>query len=236
MSDDSFGKAGIESPRETAPAPVAKGNSKTVYAIAVLFPALLLGGLGLSGLFRKPSDLPVLNEVPTFTFRESRGRDVGLADLRGKVWIAAFIFTTCANTCPTMTAQMQKIEAALAASPSDVRLVSFTVDPDRDTESVLQTYAQRAGAGERWLFLRGPRDAVYTLAHKGFWLGGVAPGLAPAPPDPTTPPGAEPIPHSRYFALVDKASRIRAYFDGTDPDSLKPLVAAARALLAESAP
>jgi cytochrome oxidase Cu insertion factor (SCO1/SenC/PrrC family) len=95
---------------------------------------------------------------------------VTLADLRDKVWVADFIYTTCTDTCPLQTARMAKMQQAFAREP-DFRLVSISVDPTRDTVAVLGQYADRFAADrERWLFLTGPQAAIYALVRDGFKL------------------------------------------------------------------
>jgi protein SCO1/2 len=207
---------------------------------AALVPAALLAGLGIAGLLRiersrRAAALPVVRPVPPFTFTERNGRTVSRDDLLGRVWIADFIFTSCAATCPAMTAQMTRLQDALPTAGREVALVSFTVDPDRDSLEALQAYAGKNGAQENWLFLRGPKEAVTRLSREGFLLGaGPVPGAAEAEA-PRPEPGTEPIAHDRHFALVDREGRIRGYYDGVDGERVDALARDARALLSERA-
>jgi cytochrome oxidase Cu insertion factor (SCO1/SenC/PrrC family) len=167
--------------------------------------------------------LPVLGEVPDFSLIEANGQPLRRRDLQGRVWIASFIFTHCAGTCPIMTFHMKKLQAELPAR-DDLRLVSFTVDPDRDTPEVLQAYAKREGADTtRWLFLTGEKKPIHELAQKGFRLA-VAEGQGSE---------EEPILHSTKFVLVDKQARIRGYYDGNDNAACALLVRDAQAILLE---
>ncbi len=114
--------------------------------------------------------LKVFGTVPDFSLIQRDGRQVTLADLRGKVWITNFIYTHCTDTCPLQSAQMARLQEELKTEP-DFRLVSITVDPEQDTPETLSEYATRFGANrERWLFLTGNKRAVYTLAVEGFRL------------------------------------------------------------------
>ena len=172
---------------------------------------------------RAQSRLPVLGNVPDFMLVERSGTDVALSDLLGRVWVADFIFTHCAGPCPLLSAQMQALQAPLKEMP-DARLVSFSVDPERDTPGALSEYAHRYLADEdRWLFLTGDKARVYSVIREGFQLGvgGVE-------------EGTDQIMHSLRFALVDKKGRVRAYFDGTDPGLPKKLLPELRMLLKES--
>src|SRR5262245_19187202 len=127
--------------------------------------------------------LPVYASVPDFTLTDQRGRPVRKADLEGKVWIASLIFTTCHNECPLMTAEMAQLQSDLAYVP-DLRLVSISVDPDRDTPAVLSEYAERFNADpQRWFFLTGDKRTIYRLASEGFRLGIVDPA-EPSQPSP----------------------------------------------------
>lgn len=146
--------------------------------------------------------------VPDFSLTERNGETVGLKDLQGKIWIADFIYTTCTDTCPLQTASMAKLQDEFAAKP-EVRLVSFTVDPERDTPQVLSLYADKHRAdAERWYFLTGQRDRIIRLIRDGFHL-----SVATLP---TESDASGMIPHSPRFVLVDKQGRIRGYYDSRD--------------------
>jgi cytochrome oxidase Cu insertion factor (SCO1/SenC/PrrC family) len=122
-------------------------------------------------LARTVPRLPVYGALPDFALVERSGRPVRRSDLEGKLWVASFIFTNCADECPPMTAEMARLQADVAAV-EDIRLVSITVDPERDTPAVLSRYAERFTANpERWLFLTGDKEAIYRLAREGFHLG-----------------------------------------------------------------
>jgi cytochrome oxidase Cu insertion factor (SCO1/SenC/PrrC family) len=119
--------------------------------------------------------------LPDFALTDQRGRPVHRADLQGNVWVASFMYTGCADECPVMTAEMARLQSDLAAIP-DVRLVSISVDPDRDTPAILSQYAARFDADpDRWLFLTGDKRAIFRLAREGFRLGIVDPAERSAP-------------------------------------------------------
>jgi cytochrome oxidase Cu insertion factor (SCO1/SenC/PrrC family) len=159
-----------------------------------LLGAVLVGvvGLGLwSLLWQEPTHqllpgalsarLPVYGTVPDFGLIDQRGHPVQRSDLGGKIWIANFIFTYCPDECPLMTAEMGQLQSDLADVP-DLRLVSITVDPERDTPAVLSRFAERFHADPaRWIFLTGDKRAIYRLAREGFRLGIVDPTEHPHP-------------------------------------------------------
>jgi protein SCO1/2 len=133
--------------------------------------------------------------------------------LRGKVWIADFIFTNCAGPCPRMSAQMRQVEQALLPDIKDLRLVSFTVDPARDTPEVLAKYAERYQAQPGvWFFLTGTQATLHNLARNVFLLGDVNGDLE----------------HSTRFVLIDRKSRVRGYYLTSDEDALPRLIADAK--------
>jgi protein SCO1 len=146
--------------------------------------------------------------VPEFTLTERDGSIVTLQQLRGKIWVADFIYTSCTDTCPLQSAMMAKLQQEYATKP-DFQLVSFTVDPDRDTPQVLTSYAMNFQAdGKRWYFLTGQRDRIVRLVEEGFHLA-VASFSSDADP-------AGIIGHSPRFVLVDKDARIRGYYDSQE--------------------
>jgi len=109
--------------------------------------------------------------VPDFALVERSGRRIGLEDLRGMVWVANFIYTECAETCPLQSLEVARLQQDFAAAPA-ARFTSITVDPDHDTPAVLAQYARRYRAHpERWLFLAGSKAAIFALAKDGFKLG-----------------------------------------------------------------
>ncbi len=150
--------------------------------------------------------------APEFQLTAQDGKTVTNADLKGKVWVANFIFTRCAGPCPVMTSRMAEINQALARKAKDVELVSITVDPEYDTPQVLKEYGERAGADPaKWKFLTGPKDQVEAVVQKGFLQ-----ALAKEP-------SGIPI-HSTRFVLVDRDGWMRGFQDGNDPEIVQKLL------------
>jgi cytochrome oxidase Cu insertion factor (SCO1/SenC/PrrC family) len=166
-------------------------------------------------------------ELPAFSLVDQHGRTLGSAELAGSPWIADFIFTRCAGTCPGMTARMARLQSKV---PAGTRLVSITVDPAHDTTEVLGRYAATFEAGAAWHFLTGPRESLYALAVDGFKLQAME---VPAEQQKAGV-GDGPFLHSSKFALVDGIGRVRGYYDSTDPDALDRLVDDTSRLAAES--
>jgi protein SCO1/2 len=144
---------------------------------------------------------------------------LNLSGLAGRVWIADFIYTTCAGPCPLLSANMAGLQKKL---PPAIGLLSFTVDPDNDTPQVLADYARRFGADpKRWLFVTGPQAAQVRLLREGF--------LLPAVASPGAPAGQN-VSHSTKMVLIDAQGRIRGYYDGDDAASLDKIAVDARSL------
>src|SRR5262245_6698795 len=87
---------------------------------------------------KREPELTKYYPLPDFSLTDQTDKTVTLADLKGKVWVADFIFTNCGGTCPMMTGQMRKLQGLV---PADIRMVSITVDPSRDTSKALAAYA-----------------------------------------------------------------------------------------------
>jgi len=157
--------------------------------------------------------------VPEFQLTDQRGGVFNSSALAGKVWVADFIFTTCTSFCPRMSSQMHQVQSAVLKVP-DVRLISFTVDPVRDTPPVLARYATLFHAAPKiWYFLTGPQPALQHLDRDVFKLGNVDGSLV----------------HSTRFVLVDANEHIRGYYDTSEKGSIPRLVADIHLLLRERA-
>ena len=200
---------------------------------------LLIGGIALAlGAGCKPKDdSPIVMltppkqagaadlqrywQVPDFSLTERSGAAVTLADLKGKVWVADFFYSTCPGPCPMMTSRLSEIHKQLAGE-GDVRVVSISTDPTKDTPEVLQAYAKNFGASDRWLFLTGDKDAIFSLAQQGFKLSVTE-----------DPAAAEPITHSTKLVLVDRTGTVRGLYEGVGEDDSDRLVKDIQRLLAE---
>src|SRR2546423_897390 len=159
--------------------------------------------------------------VPGFQLLNQNGQPFGSAQLAGKIWIADFVYTTCPGPCPMISSRMSELQKPL--EKTDVHLVSFSVDPEKDRPEVLRSYAERLQAQSgRWDFLTGAKSAIYKLSHDGFKLA-VSDGS-----------DAEGIPvHSTRMVLVDRHGEIRGYYDAAEADAMTKLLADANHLLRE---
>ena len=109
-----------------------------------------------------------IGPAPAFTLTAQDGRRVSLAELRGKVVAVTFIYASCVDTCPLLTAKMAGLRAKLGSDFGPrVAFVSVTVDPERDTPDVLRRYADRYGAtGPGWWFLTGSPAEIAGVTRR----------------------------------------------------------------------
>ncbi|MCZ7677247.1 MAG: SCO family protein [Sandaracinaceae bacterium] len=130
---------------------------------AALAAALSVIAVLATGCGEEP--LPELLPIGEFALVDQDGEDVTNADLRGKVWIVDFVFTSCPDVCPVLTTQMANLHRRIDAG--DVRFVSVSVDPAEDTPERLREYAARFGADtSRWSFLDHARPRLDARDHR----------------------------------------------------------------------
>lgn len=145
--------------------------------------------------------------APAFSLTDQQGATVTEQTFAGKVWLADFMFTTCTDICPMLTANMAEVAARYAGDPT-VHFVSFTVDPATDTPPVLAAYAEKYHAdAQRWSFLTGPMDQVRQTVVDGFKQSLDREGEGEAAT----------ILHGSRFVVVDKKGHIRGFPDPKEP-------------------
>jgi protein SCO1 len=170
--------------------------------------ALFAMAVAMMGCSR-PAPLTVLGEVPQFDLVSESGQRFDSHSLDGRIWVADFIYTTCDGPCPMMSSYMRRLQDQTAAEFPDVRFVSFTVDPARDTPPVLAEYAGRYKRDpNRWFFLTGDQASLNEVSLKGFKLQTVDGSMT----------------HSTRFTLVDGQRRIRGYYVSGEDGFLSKLI------------
>ena len=162
--------------------------------------------------------------IPDFSFTDQNGKTFGSDDLKGKIYVANFFFTSCPTICPKMQTLVKKLhDQDDFKTLEDLKIVSFTVDPDNDTSQKLKQFEAEVHAdGNRWKFLTGNRDSIYALAYKGY--------MANAMPDSAAPGG---FLHSDLVFLIDRDKRIRGIYEGTNSLDMKRLIDETKVLIAE---
>ncbi|MBI4425700.1 MAG: SCO family protein [Elusimicrobia bacterium] len=186
-------------------------GAKTAAALALW--TLGVFALAARGALRGRGGIAAAWPIPEFqlTAVDAQGeRALGRKDLLGRPWVANFVFTNCDGPCPMLMAGMSELQDTL---PEAFRLVSFTVDPDRDDAAALRRYGAAFGAqAGRWIFLRGSKATLYKVIFEGFKQAVLE--------DPKAPSGSRVV-HSTRFALVDKDGVVRGVYEQDDLESLR---------------
>lgn len=177
---------------------------------------------------RVASPPPVLGQVTAPTFTDTSGTSFSLSKLDGRIWVADSVFTRCGSICPPMTANMKKLQDWLETEElGNVKLVTFTVDPDHDTPEVLREYAESYKADlNRWHFLTGAPEKINGYLVNQFLL---------ATEENKGVPETEMFIHSDKFVLIDRDRNIRGYYSGIEDEDLDNLRTAIISLSREPA-
>jgi protein SCO1 len=154
--------------------------------------------------------LPKIKPAPEFTLTKQDGKRLALKDFRGKVLAITFIYASCTDTCPLLTAKIADIQNRLGpAFGEKVYFVSITVDTERDTPEVLKRYAEAHKANPLgWAFLTGTQAEIRDVAKRyGIYY-------------KKTPRGD--VDHTFLTSLVDQRGILRVQYMGVkfDPDEM----------------
>jgi cytochrome oxidase Cu insertion factor (SCO1/SenC/PrrC family) len=198
----------------------------------LLWGLTVFGMLGLvgTGLWAKKARgrqaeaeaLPMLFQAPPFALTDQNNRHVTDEQLRGSVWVAMVFFTNCPDICPGMMGRLVDLQESV--KDPNVKLVSFSIDPERDTPEQLRQYADRLGADStRWLLLTGTKAEMFAAAE------GLKLPASPAEDD-------KPIAHTNRMLLIDKGGRVRGVYDSSDDAAMTKLAADAARLAREETP
>jgi len=159
--------------------------------------------------------LPTFGASPRFSLTDQQGAPFSSDDLGGRLALADFIYTSCQDACPLLTANMARVQEQLKADGrlgQKVVLLSFSLDPERDTPAALRAYGERFGVdASGWKMLTGSKEALEQAAE-AFKLG--RPILLP----PTQQNPAINLAHSNRVVLVDTSGQVRAYYRGDELD------------------
>lgn len=182
-------------------------KKKTIFYI--VFFAILVVGFYLTMSFMIPgfgkSRLPPIGKVNPFTFINQDGNKVTEQDVKGKVFVAEYFFTTCKGICPIMNGNMQKVYNTFK-DEKDFLILSHTSDPKNDSAQALKNYADSLNVDtKKWIFLTGDKAGLYKQARYSYKID-----------DPKNNPldTEEDFIHSQYFALVNKKGEVKNIYDG----------------------
>lgn len=161
-----------------------------------------------------PPDLPVISHVPEFELISENGQRFGSKNLSGKIYLANFVFSRCPTICPKMLGELEKVQKRIRGTGQKVNIVTFTVDPEYDNESVLFNLARKHKANPyTWTFLTGSdKEALFKLYRDGFKVG-----------VEQNPKNLFDIAHSEKIVLVDELNRVRGFYS-FDENSINTLM------------
>jgi protein SCO1/2 len=179
-------------------------NTRILAGVAIIFSFVV----ALSAA--RGETLPKIKSAPEFTLTKQDGKRLALKDLRGKVLAITFIFASCADTCPLLTAKMAGIQDRLGSDfGHKVFFVSITVDPERDTPDILKRYAEGHKANPAgWAFLTGTSAEIREVAKRyGIYYKKMARGD---------------VDHTFLTSLVDQNGTLRVQYMGVkfNPDEM----------------
>lgn len=161
------------------------------------------------------------HKIPDFEFVNQENKLVDNESLSDFIYVSDFFFRNCPTICPKVKKQMLKIYDKYEDDPM-VKFVSHTIDPKRDTVEALKVYAEKLGVDhDKWFFLTGDKDEIYDIADDYFNI---------AIEDSSVPGGFD---HSGKIILTDKEGHIRAFCEGTDPESIPQFIKDVSTLLDE---
>lgn len=150
-----------------------------------------------------PPELPVIAQVPQYELISENGQRFGSRDLKGRVYLASFVFARCPSICPKMLGNLQKVQKRIRGTGQKVAIITFTVDPEHDNEKVLFGLARKYDANPFiWIFLTGnDKDSMFKLYRDGFKVG-----------VEQNPTNMFDIAHSEKIVLVDGENRVRGFY------------------------
>lgn len=164
--------------------------------------------------------------VRPFKFINQDGMPLTQEDVKGKVFVAAYFFTTCKGICPRMNYNLKTVYEELKNEP-DFLLLSHTCDPETDSVPQLKKYVDSLGVDTRkWIFLTGRKDSLYSMARLSYTIDDPANNVKSIDDD---------FLHTQFWALIDRNGDVRKIYDGLDDREVKKLIEDARKLLVNDA-
>ena len=179
------------------------------------------GPLPILGFSKVEEGDTTRHTIPDFSFTDQDSQSVTNATFDGKAYVVDFFFTSCPTICPIVKQQMLRLYERYATDDR-LLLLSHSIDTRNDSVAVLKKYAGKLGvSASKWHFVTGNHDDIYAIADDYFSIAVV---------NPDAPGGFD---HSGRLILVDKNRHVRAFCDGTDPESVTAFMEDIDKLLAE---
>ncbi|QJB34667.1 SCO family protein [Chitinophaga oryzae] len=153
----------------------------------------------------------VFHQIRDFKMTNQLGQEVSLKDMEGKVILVDFFFTSCPSICPTLTKNLRKIQNAYGKTDTLLQILSFSVDPVRDSVQKLRKYGYDYKVNpDNWWLLTGDKKEIYDLARHDYFVS-VTEGNG----------GPDDFVHTEKLVLIDKNRHIRGYYNGLDSNAIK---------------
>jgi len=147
----------------------------------------------------------VKHKIPDFSFVNQNGAIITNKTYEGHIYIADFFFTSCPGICPKLTKNMGALQTYYK-DDSNIKLLSHTVMPWKDSVSVLKDYELKHHVNsEKWNLVTGDKDALYKIARTGYF----------ADEDFAKTQDESDFIHTENFILIDKQGYIRGVYNGT---------------------
>lgn len=167
----------------------------------------------LSGEIGEENGEIIYQDFENFTGFDQDGNDFDISHLKGKVHVANFFFCSCPVVCPKMTMETKKVANAMGER-DDFLIVSYSIDPERDSVQELNDFASKFEANQsNWHFVNVGKQNVYKLARNSYKIVAVQGNKV-----------SQDFIHSELLTLVDQEMRVRGYYDSTDPKELEKLI------------
>lgn len=175
---------------------------------------------------QREDKLDRFGQLPRFSLQNQFGKTFTDADLRGRVVVVDFIFTSCPDVCPMLTEQLGALRKQMPGQ-APLSFVSFSVDPEHDTPERLRAFAQQHGvAVDNFWFLTGPIAEVKRVVTLGFKQAMQAEPIREGHP--------RNVLHGTHFVLIDQRGEIRGFF-ANDAEGHSALQKAVSSLLSQGA-
>ena len=170
--------------------------------------------------------MPAISTVQPFSFYNQDGNTFTNKDVKGKVHVASFFFTTCTSVCPRLNNNLKPIYNGFK-NEADFLLLSYTCDPSTDSVPKLKTYADSVlnVDGSKWVFLTGNKDSLYAMARHSYKIDD---------PKNETQSGETDFLHTQLIALVNKKGEVVKIYDGLKPSEIKQMEVEIKKLLKEN--
>ncbi|CAN5207396.1 hypothetical protein BH09BAC5_BH09BAC5_13620 [soil metagenome] len=205
-------------------------------ALAVIAVAALIGGYLTFSHGQQVRELPYFEPIESglknnvdslkrhlvydFSLTDQTGATVTRKDFSHSITVVDFFFTSCQGICPVMNSQMKRVYDNFKGN-EEVKFISHTVNPEKDSAEVLAEYAKHYNAdAHQWHFVTGDKPQLYNLARKSYMIS-----------DTNGDGSKEDFVHSQNFALVDKEGHVRGIYDGTDTVAINRLIIEMNVLL-----